>query len=360
MPSDSASKPRRSRLRREVAADRGLVAEQEAHQRRRGSRSASGAPAPATISTTRPTTKPIGETKNSRPPKAMLHLARGLEDPGRAEGERGGERRGRRRSSGSTRASRASRQFVAGERGVERRERRPSAPSAQPRGVEPVRHRRGGLGRQLLRPRPARPSRSSWRSRSSMRDSTASAPTPGLRRQRPAGDLRLEEGARPRASTPSPAPARMLARIAACAASGKLSRSAARVATPLRGGRGQALGHRRRPAGRRAVQRLRERLAAGDRRADQREVGLESRRRRARSRPGSRSRRPASGPSRSARSASAATSSMRGAERRCTLSEQRAHLGAQPVELGAVDVDLLRPPPRSAARWRRRRRRAAP
>ena len=88
------------------------------------------------------------------------------------------------------------------------------------------------------------------------------------------------------------------------------------------------------------AERLREGLAAGHRGADQRHGRRRSRRRRARSPPGSGSRRPGSArcrsrgrrspPPRRSRVASAAH-----------LVLQRAHLGAQAVELGAVDVDLL-------------------
>ena len=180
--------------------------------------------------------KPIGERKNSRPPKAIFT------SPGVSRiqlAPKASAARGRRRGgpSGSTRASRGPPQLVAG-----------SAASSAARPSSAPRRSRAAASQS---PIAAAASDGSWAA-------SASAPVEvvppqpvlharqdgvgrhaRLRGQRPAGDLRLEEGARAGERRPSPALAMMLARIAACAASGKLSRSgaaSARRSPPPRSG----------------------------------------------------------------------------------------------------------------------------
>ena len=241
------------------------------------------------------------------------HLARGLEDPGSRRRPAPRRCRGTARifridqsiarlplssSAGAAASSAASAVLGAG---------------AQPRGVEPAAHRRRGLGRQLPPASASTPVRSSWRSRSSMRDSTASGAMPGLRRQRPAGHLRREEGPRagedPVAGAGHDAGADRRVRGVGIAVAELRPSSRRRSAPPRSGPRAP-----RRPAGRRARRAAPRRAGRWPSRARiSASVGVGLGGAERGRRPGSGSRRPASGRSRSARSAFAATSSMRAA-----------------------------------------------
>ena len=204
MPSEQRVEAAPLAAAREVAADRRLVAEQEADQRRRGSRGASGSAAPSRRSATiTPMTKPIGETKNSRPPKAIFT------SPGVS------------RIQAAPKASAAamprktkifrSDQSIARPPSVRRRKRGCRArPARRP-------HRPAAAPRRASRPSPPPPPTAAAL-RLGQRAVEVVLPQPVLharqhrvgvhallRRQRPARDLRGEEGARPRRPRPSPA-----------------------------------------------------------------------------------------------------------------------------------------------------------